>query len=314
MKNIQTYLLLIGIMMAWGFNVPVVKILVGYFPPVTITSLRIFTAGISVFLIMAFIRKIRKPSKEEWKFIIFGSLFNVVGHHFFLSVGLTNTTATNGALILGTGPLLTAILSSVILRNRATWIQILGFLFGSAGVSFIVLSGEGGLSGLSIGDLHIFFSILSQALSFILISKAAKSMDPRLLTGYMLVMGSVLLFFISLWQEPKGVEGLFGAPGLLWIAFFSSALLSTALGHMFYNAAIKKIGPAEASIFINFSTFFSLVGSAVLLGEIITSIHLLGLLFIVSGVVLGSGALEELLRQRKKREMGQTPKAKKGFL
>ncbi|MBY0122070.1 DMT family transporter [Bacillus sp. S/N-304-OC-R1] len=308
MKNIQTYLLLMGVMVAWGFNVPIIKILVGYFPPVTITSMRIFTAGITVFIIMAAMKKIRKPSFGEWKFIIFGSLFSIVGHHFFLSMGLTKTSATNGALILGTGPLLTAILSSVLLRNRPTWVQIMGFLFGSAGVSFIVLSGEKGLSGLSIGDLNVFLSILSQALSFILISKAARTLDPRLLTGYMLIFGSILLFFIGQWQEPHGLKGIFHAPILLWAAFLSSAVLSTALGHMVYNSAIKKIGPAEASIFINLSTFFSLVGSAVLLGEIITSIHLFGLLFIVAGVVLGSGAFEDLLRKRKRKELGQTQK------
>lgn len=297
-----------GVMVAWGFNVPIIKILVGYFPPVTITSMRIFTAGITVFIIMAAMKKIRKPSFGEWKFIIFGSLFSIVGHHFFLSMGLTKTSATNGALILGTGPLLTAILSSVLLRNRPTWVQIMGFLFGSAGVSFIVLSGEKGLSGLSIGDLNVFLSILSQALSFILISKAARTLDPRLLTGYMLIFGSILLFFIGQWQEPHGLKGIFHAPILLWAAFLSSAVLSTALGHMVYNSAIKKIGPAEASIFINLSTFFSLVGSAVLLGEIITSIHLFGLLFIVAGVVLGSGAFEDLLRKRKRKELGQTQK------
>ncbi|WP_343032869.1 DMT family transporter [Cytobacillus depressus] len=302
----RTYLLLTGVMVAWGINVPIIKILVGYFPPITITSLRIFTAGVTVFIILGIMKKIRKPTMGEWKFIILGSLFSVVGHHFFLSLGLTGTTATNGALILGTGPLLTAILSSVLLRNRPTWIQVLGFLFGSAGVSFIVLSGEKGLSGLSVGDLYVFFSILSQAFSFILISKAAKTLDPRLLTGYMLVFGGIILFFISLWKEPNGFEGIFQAPFLIWVAFISSAILSTALGHMFYNSAIKKIGPAEASIFINLSTFFSLVGSAILLGEIITSTHLLGLLFIVSGVILGSGALEELLKRRKNRDIEQT--------
>ncbi|MBS4191926.1 DMT family transporter [Bacillus sp. FJAT-49705] len=301
MKHIRIYLLLIGVMVAWGVNVPILKILVSYFPPVTITSLRIFTAGLSVFIIMAALKKIRKPSLGEWKFIIIGCLLNIVGHHFFLAIGLTSTTATNGGLILGTGPLLTAILSSVFLRNMPTVIQVLGFIFGSAGVSFIVLSGEKGLSGLSIGDFYVFLSILSQALSFILISKAAKTLDPRLLTGYMLIIGSILLFFIGLWQEPNGIEGIFHAPLILWVAFFSSAIIATALGHMVYNSAIKKIGPAEASIFMNLSTFFSLIGSAVLLNEEITPVHLFGLMLIVSGVIFGSGALEELIKKRRRR-------------
>lgn len=307
MKNIQTYLLLIGVMLSWGFNVPIIKVLVQHFPPITITYLRIFTAGITVFIILAAMKKIRKPSIKEWKYILLGSITSVAGHHYFLSVGLTSTSGTNGGLILGTGPILTAILSSIILRKMPTIIQVLGFLLGSAGVMFIVLSNDGGVSGLSFGDLYIFISILSQAISFIVISKASKTLDPRLLTGYMLVIGSLLLFVIGIWEEPAGLNGIFHAPMSIWAAFLCSAIISTALGHMVYNSAIKKIGPAESSIFLNLNPFFALVGSALLLSEVIMIYHLAGLILIISGVLLGSGAIEELIhRRRRERKYGHT--------
>ncbi|HYK74154.1 MAG TPA: DMT family transporter, partial [Pseudoneobacillus sp.] len=89
-------------------------------------------------------------------------------------------------------------------------------------------------------------------------------------------------------------------PLSIWGAFFISAIVATALGHMIYNYSISKIGAAEASIFLNLNTFFSMVASAVMLGEKITQHHLLGLLFIVSGVLLGSGTLEELMMKRQK--------------
>ncbi|HYK71995.1 MAG TPA: DMT family transporter, partial [Pseudoneobacillus sp.] len=204
MKNTRIYLILVGVMLAWGFNVSILKILVSHVMPVTVTSLRVFTAGIFVLIVLSFMKLVRKPTLNEVKYIIFGGLLNVVSHHYFLSVGLTHTTATNGGLILGAGPLLTAILSSIFLRKKPTVIRALGFLLGSVGVFLTVLSGGKGLSGLSVGDLFVFISILAQAFSFIIISKAAKTLDPRLLTGYMLVFGSIILFLISLVKEPNG--------------------------------------------------------------------------------------------------------------
>lgn len=286
-------------MFTWGFNVPLLKILVSHVMPVTVTSLRIFAAGISVFLILSIMKLVRKPTLTEWKYIIFGGLLNVVSHHYFLSVGLKYTTATNGGLILGAGPLLTAILSLVILKDRPTIVRALGFLLGSAGVFITVLSGGNGFSGLSIGDLFIFIAILSQALSFIIISKAARTLDPRLLTGYMLVFGSVILFLISLTKEPGALKEMADMPLSIWGAFFASAIVSTAVGHLIYNHSIGQIGAAEASIFLNFSTFFSLVGSVVMLGEVMTPHHFLGLVFIISGVLLGAGTIEELLQRKK---------------
>ncbi|MEG9295504.1 DMT family transporter [Mangrovibacillus sp. Mu-81] len=300
MKKWQTYLVLVFIMMIWGFNVPALKTLVTEFTPVTITSLRIFTAGVTVFIILGIMKKVRKPTKRESIFIIGGGLLNVVSHHYFLSVGLTLTTSTNGGLILGTGPLLTALLASILLRNRPTVIKVIGFILGGIGVSTIVLSGGEGLGNLNGGDAMVFISIFSQALSFIIISRAAKTLDPRLLTGYMLVFGSVILFCIGLVTEPEGLTQLSGASIGMWMLFIASAMLATAVGHMLYNHSIGQLGAAEASIFLNLNTFFSLIGAAIFLGEKITSYHLLGLLFIIMGVICGAGTLEEMIIKRKR--------------
>ncbi|WP_368495569.1 DMT family transporter [Bacillus sp. Marseille-Q1617] len=300
LKKWQTYLVLVFIMMVWGFNVPALKTLVTEFTPVTITALRIFTAGITVFIILGIMKKVRIPTRRESLFIIGGGLLNVVSHHYFLSVGLTQTTSTNGGLILGTGPLLTALLASILLRNRPTVIKVIGFILGGIGVSIIVLSGGEGIGNLNRGDGMVFISIFSQALSFIIISRAAKTLDPRLLTGYMLVFGSVILFMIGLMKEPGGLTHLGHASVGIWVLFFASAMLATAVGHMLYNHSIGKLGAAETSIFLNLNTFFSLIGAALFLGEKITSYHLLGLLFIILGVICGAGTLEELIQKRKR--------------
>ncbi|NKE06990.1 MULTISPECIES: DMT family transporter [Mesobacillus] len=302
MNNLRIYLILTGVMFLWGLNVTALKVIVGNFPPITITSLRVFTAGVSVFIILFFLKKVRLPSRKEWTYIIGGSILNVTGHHMFLGLGLKVTSAVNGGLILGLGPLLTASMAILFLGRKLTFVRTLGFIFGGIGVSLTVLAGSSGLSGMSVGDFYVFLSILSQAISFIIISKAAKTLDPRLLTGYMLVIGSFMLFLIGLWKEPGGLASLGNASAGVWIIFFASAIFATAVGHMLYNYAIGKAGPAEASIFLNLNTFLSILFAAIFLGEHITSAHLLGLIFIVSGVIFGSGALEELLlRNRMKR-------------
>lgn len=285
-------------MLLWGFNVPVLKIIVTQAPTITITSLRILTAGIFVFILLTFLRIVRIPRGKEGIYILFGSLLNVVGHHYFLSTGLTKTSAVNSGLILGLGPLLTAFLAMTLLKQVPTIIRFVGFLLGTLGTALTILGNGNGISGINIGDIYIFLSILSQALSFILISKAAKTLDPRLLTGYMLVIGATILFLLSIWLEPSGLQQLKNVSGITWLLFLCSAILGTAVGHMIYNFAIGKIGAAESAIFLNLSTFFSLVGSMMILNEQITSFHIIGLVFIICGVLLGSGTFEELLLKK----------------
>ena len=294
----KIYSLLTIAMVIWGFNLPLLKYLVTVVSPVTMTSLRIFLAAITVFIILSAFRIVRLPSRAEWKYVLLGSLLNVVLHHYFLNIGLVRTTGTNAGLILGTGPILTVISVAVILRNYPSKIQWLGLLSGLAGVSSVVLA-SGGVSGLALGDSFIFIAILTQVLSFLVIAKAAKTLDPRLLTAYMLLFGSLMLFLISLIQEPGEIRAFATVPPVFWLGLVTSAILGTAVGHMLYNYSVGQVGPSKAAIFINLNTLFSLLGSALFLGESITIRHLIGLILIITGVILGSGAAEDLWKKRK---------------
>ena len=304
-------MMLVFVMAAWGFNVIATKIVVSHFSPVTITALRVFTAGISVFIILFFLKQIRIPTKREFIYIFFGGLFNVVGHHYFLSIGLSKTSASNGGLILGLGPLLTTIVAFLFLGNRITLLKILGILLGLTGVAFIVLEGNGGVSSISLGDLYVFFAILAQSISFALIKRISGTLDPRLMTGYMLVIGSIILFIISLVQEPNGLKSIPNGSIAVWLIFLASAVIATAIGHTIYNYALGKVGVAESAIFINLNPFFALVGAVLFLGEKISFTQIFGFVFILVGVLFGSGALEEfIITSRQKRKAIYYKKAK----
>ena len=201
------------------------------------------------------------------------------------------------------GPLLTALLSILFFKKRPTPIAALGFILGGIGVSVIVLFGSGRLQSINLGDLEIFLCILSQAGSFILINKATKSMDSILLTGYMLLIGSFVLFVIRIGIEPDGIETLTTAKPILWIAFILSGVLATGVGQTIYNYIIGQVGAAEASIFLNLSTFFSVVGASLLINETIVPAHFIGLLLIISAVLLGSGTLESLILQKRNKRI-----------
>lgn len=171
MGKAKIYLILFLVVAAWGFNVTATKILVTNFTPVTMTAARIFVAGVFVFIFLTFMKRVRRLTKREWRTVAIASLFSVVGHQYFLSVGLTETTASNGGMILGTVPLMTAIMAVIFLGDRLTWVRVVGFLLGITGVSFIVIIGNEGLSEISIGDVHVFLSVIAQATVLLLLQR-----------------------------------------------------------------------------------------------------------------------------------------------
>jgi drug/metabolite transporter (DMT)-like permease len=298
MTHLRLYILLVVIMFAWGMNVPAMKYLTSQMGPVTMTSLRLFLAGVTVFAILAVFKMIRKPTRAEWPYVIAGAALNVVAHHYLISIGISLTSGTNSGLIIGTSPIMTAIFSLLLLKVSPSKWQWLGFILGFAGVAATVLAGNADASSGSAGDLYVLLAILAQVLSFMVISNVSKTLDPRLLTAYMFLIGSVGIFFISLIQEPGEWRQFAEMEPRFWIVLVGSGILATALGHMLYNHAIGKVGPPKAAIFINLNTFFALLGSAWFLGETITHHHMIGFVVIALGVLLGSGAAEEMWRMR----------------
>lgn len=296
----KIYLLLLFVMFVWGINVSALKIFVMNVDPLLITSVRIFIAGILVLGITYLLGIFRLPTKKEIVTIGYIACFNVILHHIFLAFGLLNTTGVNAGIIFGASPLVVLLLSVFMLKMSFSRLKVFGFLFGFIGIIVTTSAGaEGSLFVFSIGDIFIFISMLVQALSFIMISKLNPSFDPRLLTGYMLTFGSLIIFVVSLFVEGRfsKITKLFSSE--LGFIFLFSALICTAVGHMVYNYAIKRVGPAESAVFVNLETLFAVLGAAFFLDESIFLQHVIGFLFIFIGVFLGSGALELMIRKRK---------------
>lgn len=297
MSRNLVFVQLLFVMILWGFNVVAIKIIVEQFSAVTITSLRIFLASVVVWLFLWIKKKIRIPQNKEFLYILLASLLGVAGHHFFLSVGLTKTTASNAGLILGSVPLFTSMLAAWMLKERLTLIRIIGVTLGLIGVSIVVLAEHHGIH-LGFGDIYIFFAVITQALSFIYIKKATETMEAGLVTAIMLIIGSLLLFIISLLLEPSGLNSLKNGTVLEWLVFLVSAILVTGIGQLLYNHSIQQIGAGKAAIFINISPFFSLLGSFLFLGEIITLVHIFGFILIVGSVILGSGLADHYIYKK----------------
>jgi drug/metabolite transporter (DMT)-like permease len=278
-------------MATWGLNVIALKILVEQFPPIIMQSLRIFIASLVVIIFLLLRSNFRRLSKVEWFYTILAGLTGVVGHHFFLAVGLVHTTASNAALILALIPLTTSIFAILFLGDRLTTLRLVGIVLGFTGVAFVILQGNGGLGTVSRGDLYVLCSMIIQACSFILIKKITDTVDVKQMTGIMFIMGSTILFVISFFFEPQGIVEMSRSTMGAWIILLASAVIATGLGHMLYNSAIHQIGAGQTAIFNNLVPFFSLLAAATFLGESITLAQIIGFILIVIGVVLGTGYL-----------------------
>ncbi|WP_134702698.1 DMT family transporter [Ammoniphilus sp. YIM 78166] len=292
MKGKGIYLALTLAMMCWGLNVIAIKVLVTAYLPLGITGIRILIAGTFVFLFVWWSEGVRRLEKKEWLYLILATLSGVYIHQVFLAYGLKETSGSNGTLILALNPLTTVVLAYLFLGEKLTWLRSAGVAFGLAGVFTIVLRGAESLM-IQKGDLYMFFAMFVQSCSFLAVRKLLSTVSVNQVTSYTLLLGGGMLTFTGLAVERVSPLALLsGLTPSMWLLLFASALLATAFGGMIWNRGIQELGPGQTVIFINMTPFYGLLGSALFLGESIGLAHVIGFLFIVSGVLLGSGWLD----------------------
>lgn len=257
------------------------------------TAFRILMAGITALIIIVIGKSFRRLSKREWIYTLLGMLFGVILHHSLIAVGLTMIDASNASLILALVPLTTAILAALFLGEQLTRWRMIGIILAFIGVFFIQGSSFISLQ-LSKGELYLFIAMLSQAISFIFVKKATETLDSKQLTTIMSLAGSVGLLIISFITEPGGVNEMTSASLFIFFLFIVSGVVSTGVGYIVFYGAIQQIGAGQAALFDNFVPFFGLVFSVLFLNETITTSQLFGFVFIVAGVLFGTGYTEKL--------------------
>ncbi|MGM9949319.1 MAG: DMT family transporter [Lysinibacillus sp.] len=309
MKNVHVYAILIFVMLCWGLNVTMLKVLTANFEPLIMQGGRIFVAGATVFLLLWLFKQKLSVPNMPWKPIFVATFFGVVCHHFFMAVGIAETTATKATLICGLSPLITALIAIVFRASTFTVWKTIGFILGFVGIGIAVVDDVTNLTSLELGDLFVFLSIFLQAFSFFAIRKGTEVLPPILMTAYMLTIGSAVLIAMGLLYDARAYEQFHRVDLSIIAIFITSAVLATAIGHSLYNIAIKHIGAAESAIFTNFNTIFALIGAYIFLGEEMHMQQYVGCLLIIAAVIVGTGGLDEKLRRRVRRgKKGRAPR------
>jgi drug/metabolite transporter (DMT)-like permease len=292
--------LLLFVVILWGINVVMIKYLTLFFPPLALAPIRLFLA--TCLLVPLVIKKygFSLPERSAWLPMIGVAIFSIVLHHIALSWGISATSATHAALILGLNPLLTAILASRVIHEPLTWPKGIGILLGFGGVLFVVIGKETGAASIA-GDLIMFLAMAAAVIGSLFIKKSTETVAPLLVTAYTHAAASLGLLVFGVCVNPIWVYPDAFQVGPIAVLLFSS-FVNTALGAWWWNMGIQKIGASKSALFQNGIPVAGVFASVCFLGESLHIEHILALIFVIFAVLLGTGILTLKSAQDKKQQ------------
>lgn len=186
----------------------------------------------------------------------------IVGFNVLFFAAMRSTSAVNGALIMATNPLVTAVLAALFLREQLPGRQIAALPVALAGVSMVILGGgaaNGGVS-LGLGDVEMMAANVIWAVYNVLARRMMPAVPPLAGTSVMMAAGAVVLTGIAL------AEGtVFVVPGpAAALSLVGMAVFGSALAYLFWNKAIAGLGAGRAALYLNLVPVFASAGAALI--------------------------------------------------
>jgi len=209
----------------------------------------------------------------------------VLGNHLLILMGLNYVSGAVGGVIIGSSPVVTALLSAVLIQDvplRAVWA---GGLLSFAGVGLVSVAGfQAAGDRPLLGSLLVFLGVVSWAL-YSIGSRQLMERHSALTVNWTTLLVATVLQIPLLWTDRKMLDaGLESVAPADWMALGYLVLFATAIAQQAWLFGVKGIGPSRASVLGNLTPVAAVVLSAVLLKESVGTSEILGIALILAGV------------------------------
>lgn len=212
----------------------------------------------------------------------------VLGNHLLTLFGLRYVGASTAGVIIGASPVITALLSSLFVRDIPFRTVAGGCAVSFAGVALV--SGVGGAAPGGdnpwLGGTLVLLGLVSWALYSIGGRQVMERLSP-LTVNWTTLLFSLALQIPLLWTDQKVLlTGTSVVPASGWLALGYLVVFATALGQQAWLYGVQGVGPSRAGVFVNLIPVSALLLSALVLGEAIGIREVAGIILILAGVWL----------------------------
>ena len=281
----------IGLLAAfWGASYLFIKVADRAFAPATMIMLRLALAASLLLVVLAAQRGLGRTVADMrtlgWQGFALG-IFNGAIPFTLIAWGERYIDSGVAAIANASMPIFVVLLA---IRwqpsERVHGLRLAGFLVGLVGVG--VLAGvhpQGGWWGVA-GTIAVVVASVSYAVGSLWGQRLIHRTSGLVLSASSMLGGLLVLLPLGLWQLPSEVPGWKETGSVIALA-----VIGTALAQIILYRVLRSDGAARVSLVTYLLPMTALLYGVLLLGEPLTWEELVGMVLILGGVALGSGAV-----------------------
>ena len=217
------------------------------------------------------------------------SILGVTIFNSFTYISLQTTMVINSTLMASVAPVMMIGFSWLIFRTKTTTLQFTGIVLSLLGAFAIVLKGN--LNNLynlyfTAGDLWMLAAVVSWCLYSVLLKKIDSKTSQLANLEVMIIIG--VIFIIPFYIIESFNTNYLPSTGLDLAIIGYVAVFASIVAFFSWNKGVSIIGPNRASLFLHLIPVFSAIWAISFLNEKFAFFHVIGVLFILSGIILSN--------------------------
>ena len=251
----------------YGVNHTIAKgIMPNFVPAFGLVQLRVIGAFVLFFIAGFFCTKEKIQPKDYWH-IALCSLLGMCTNMLSYFKGLELSTPINSAVLVTTTPIIVALVSALIIKERMGLLKVVGILLGFIGALVLIIFGfeiRNDSPNISMGNLLFLLNATSYGLYLILVKKMLQKYHPFTIMKWLFLCG-------VLFCSPFGLSELINVNweqiplSILWKIVFV-VVATTFLTYLFNIYALKQLNASVISAFVYLQPVFG-IAFAVYSGE-----------------------------------------------
>ncbi|MBA4260906.1 MAG: EamA family transporter [Comamonadaceae bacterium] len=283
---------LLALTLMWGVNWPMMKLSLQQLSPLYFRASTMLLGAAWLFVYVAAKGERMKPVGREWLVIAALGLPNVLGWHTLSIFGVQELASGRAAILGFTMPIFTVLIGAAFFGERITPRVRLAVLCVSVAIGLLLWHELQRLTGRPTGVAWMLGAAISWALGTLMFRRAHLTLSPLVVTVWMLLLGSFVLWALALSLEPLPQPTRFTP--MMWISLAYGVLINYGFAQLIWFGMARDLPPATSAMSVMAIPLVGTLSATFITGEVPHWQDWLAMGFVmvaIASVLLPPGAL-----------------------
>ncbi len=257
---------LLALTLMWGVNWPMMKLSLQELSPLYFRASTMLLGALWLFVYVARRGERMWPQRIEWATIAWLGLPNVLGWHTLSIFGVKELASGRAAILGFTMPIFTVLIGAAFFGERITPRVRVAVVCAGIAIGLLLWHELQSLSGRPVGIAWMLGAAFCWGLGTLMFRRAHFTLSPMVVTVWMLLLGSAVVWALALMLETLPTPSTFSTP--MWISLLYGVFINYGVAQLIWFGMARDLPPATSAMSVMAIPLVGTLSATFIVGEV----------------------------------------------